>query len=384
MKQRRSHRSIRMLTSMLLVGVIAAGCGAVDDDITPSAAPAPVGSSASEPRVVSAEEGAAARTRFTPLSQSAELAPSGDAAMSSSVSCMVDNVATPEQVAESNADNVGLVEAFDRFGVEYTSSTDESGYLLVDYAYDDVVVQSVADSYWNTRYPVLPVPQEELDGIVAQNDVIAEQLDAAGVTYVRTTDEAGYEIIEYDYEDPTAQDAVNAAWSIIFPLEAPTAEQLAQQNDDNAKLMAAFDEAGIAYELVSDELGWAWLEWDDQDPATADEYVAILDELFPPMSIDPVVECAFVDGPIEGDLPAVEPIEIDMPVDEIDVVRPDDGPTPEQVLQRDAEVNTMIDGFTAAMVDFEVRGESPWQTVVFDLADDASIPVVAAIVSARG
>lgn len=402
MKPRVLPRWTRLIATSALVGLAATGCGVADETTgspvatsagTVAEAPAPAPDDADtgtiELRLLSAEEGVVARARYEPLKRSAEATTGALAADASTMDCPNAYVPTAEEVAEANAANEGLVEAFDRFGIEYTSSTDGVGYLAVDYAFDDVVAQSVADSYWNALYPVAPIPQEELDAAIAQNDIIAEQLEAAGVTYERTTDDVGYESIEYDYDDPAAQAAIDAAWVIISPPQPPTPEQLAQQTDDNIKLTNAFDDAGIAYELVTDELGWAWVEWDADDPATSEQYFAILDELYPPIAIEPLQECEFVEELIAIDMPTldvqpVDPLIDPMPIDELGEAPVDAEPTPEQVERRNAEVDAMVAGFGAASVTFEVVGESPWQTVVFDLEDASSVSVINEVLAARG
>ncbi|MEP1124789.1 MAG: hypothetical protein ABJH68_12965 [Ilumatobacter sp.] len=388
------------MTTTALVGLLAAGCGTASDSSEPASTAAAVTTEASvdtsaptepavdtdadadEPRVVSGEEGALARRAFEVLDRT-EVASSSVAVADSSMMCGGVYEPTAEEIAETNKDSEGLIEAFDRFGIAYTSSTDDVGYLSVDYAFDDVVARSVADSYWSARYPVEPIPQEELDAIVAQNDVVAGQFDAAGLDYERVTDESGYESVVYDYEDPAAQAAVDAAWLIISPPQPPTAEQLTQQNADNEKLTAAFDAAGLEYELVTDELGWAWVEWDDSNPDTAQAVADVFDELYPPVAIDPVMECEVVGEPVPIDLPTidVEPVE---PVEEIVEAPVDNGPTPEQIAASSAAVDAMVAGFTEAAVEFDVVGESPWQSVMFDLDDDASVQVIAGVRAGRG
>lgn len=411
MKPHASPRWARLVTTTLLIGLVAAGCGRNDesgaspvstDSVTTIdrgagvTTPAETGPETAEPRVVSAEEGMAARARFQPLQRSEQTESGAVMADTSTMDCESTFEPTPEDVAAANADNQGLVDTFDRFGIEYTSSNDDFGYLMVDYAFDDVVAQSVAESYWTARYPVEPVPQAELDAIVTQNDVVAEQLDAAGVAYERRTDDSGWESLEYDYEDPAAQAAVDAAWLIISPPQPPTPEQLSIQNEDNAKLMNAFDEAGIAYELVTDDLGWAWIEWDDDDPATSEKFDALVDELYPPITIEPIQECLFTQEPMPVDVPTldaeteellVDPMPVEepgvMPVEEPSVMPVDEGPAPEQVARRTAEIDAMVAGFTAAAVEHEQVGESPWQTVVFDLTNDASESVITDVLAGR-
>ena len=388
MRSRSTSTWMRLLSAATLSAIVAAGCGATNDTSSPSPTASAAQSSGSG--VVSAEDGVAARARYTPLTGSAEAASIEPGVGGSTAGCPTDYVPSADEVAESNAATAGLVVAFDRYGIDYTTSTDRVGLLLVDYGFDDVVAQSVAASYWDALYPVAPIEQAELDAMIATNDIIAEQFDAAGIAYTRRTDDSGWEAFEYDYDDPEAQAAMEQAWLIISPPQPPTPEQLLQQNIDNALVMDAFDEAEIAYELVTDELGWAWLEWDVNDPETSEQYFRIIDELYPPVSIEPVQGCELVDGGLGVDMPTLEaePIEETADSDASNGAEPETLPIDPDLAPADAErsiaeVDALVDGFSAASVDHRVVGDAPWQTVIFDLDNDASIAVVSAILAAR-
>ncbi|MFN3257094.1 MAG: hypothetical protein ACE37B_15510 [Ilumatobacter sp.] len=354
-----------------------------------------------EPRVVSAEEGVAARGRQAQFGAVSDGRVGAEAASADSTmvadECGVYEP-TQEDIDAANAESEALAAELDRFGIVYERSTDDFGYVMITYDYEDVVAQSVVDSYWSVRYPAEPIPQEELDAVRANNDVIAAALDDAGVAYTRTTDDSGWESIEYDYEDPAAQAAVDAAWLVIYPPEPPSPEVLAQQDEYNTELMAAFDAAGIQYQLVQDELGWAWVEWDYEDPAIGEQVAAVFDELYPPISVDPIIDCIAVDPLVEEvaveevaveevavEEVAVEEVAVD-PAEEL-TIEPapiDRGFSDEQIAARDAEVAALAAGFEAAGVTAELVGESPWQTVVFDSANEASVAVVASVLAARG
>ncbi len=370
----KSQRNCKRLSALSVVVVLAgfgtAACGS-EQEATPSESTAPA-SSDDAPRVVSAQEGAAARNRQPRFGAAAETGATTKLAADSIGGCEAYEP-TPEDIAASNAETEALAAELDRFGIAYERSVDDLGFVQIEYDYNDVVAQSVVDSYWTARYPVQPVPQEELDAVIAQNDVIATALDDAGVTYTRTTDESGWESIEYDYDDPAAQAAVDAAWLIISPPEPPSPEVLVEQTKQNDALMAAFDEAGIAYELVADELGWAWVEWDYEDPTVTEQVDAVFAELYPPVAIDPAIDC-----PASEDVAFEEPAVVDEPV-----LIEEPALTEEQVVARDADVAALVAGFEAAGVTAETVGDSPWNVVVFDIANEASVGVVAGVLAAR-
>ncbi|MEZ5340904.1 MAG: hypothetical protein R2706_05505 [Acidimicrobiales bacterium] len=197
--------------------------------------------------------------------------------------CPIDEpyVPTEEELAANNADTDGLAAAFDTAGISYTVITDDLGFTYLEYNYDDANAQSVADAYWNERYPIEPPAQEDLDRVRSDNDAIAAALDAAGLSYTRSTDELGWDSIEWDYEDPAAQAAVDTVYAELYPPQPPTADDIAYMTAENDRLAAAFDAAGIAYTRMSDELGWTWIEWDYNDESLFPAVQAVFDELYP-------------------------------------------------------------------------------------------------------
>ncbi len=353
--------------------------------------------------LLSAEEGAAARAERSlrlPVGGAESAAMSIDtriAADSMPIDCDVDYepyVPTEEELAEVNADADALAAMLEQYGITHQLITDPSGYRYVETDYADMVAVSVVSSFWEQRHPAVPPSQSELDAVVQQNDVLARYLDEAGVTYTRSTDAFGWESLEYDYENVTAQEAIDNAYAELYPPQPPTAEELATMTADNDKLAAAFDAAGIAYTRNSDELGWEWIDWDYEDEALNEKVYAVYSELYPPLPID---GCAMpmddsmtrevvVDGAADGgdELQTDEP---EAPAEEastIEEILPAEEFTPEQIAQRDAEAAALASGFEAAGVTVRVEGESPWQIVLFDVSNDAAVDVVASVLATRG
>jgi hypothetical protein len=344
--------------------------------------------------VLTAEEGAAAREERAALTAGVTAEGAAAASLVATDGRLADSalecggeiyVPTAEELAAVNADVDALAATFDTFGITYTTSVDDTGYAYIDYDYNDAVIQSVADSFWRDRYPVQPPAQEDLDSVRATNDVLAAALDAAGVAYTRTTDDAGWENLEWDYDNLDAQAAIDAAYAELYPPIPPSAEDLAYQSEENSKLMAAFDAAGVPYTLMTDELGWAWVEWDYLDESVNERVNAVFNALYPvDLAVDPEVGC-FSEGDAvavgeEGDATeaaVVDPAESSIAIEER-------GFTAEEIAARDADVDGLANGFAAAGVDYEVWGESPWRSVSFDINNDASVAVVAAAFAARG
>lgn len=424
-----AHKLTTAAASIVFASLIAASCGASDSSSTPADSPvvteAPVSTDGPTETpgtvgqddaviVVSASEGLQARASV------AERGAAASDSLAAESSLLVDGTCgvyqpSPEDIAESNATSEALAAAFDRFGISYDRATDDFGFLSIDYDSNDVIVQAVSESFWTSQFPseldIETIPQEQIDEIIATNDVIVTELDAAGVAYTRTTDDQGWENLEYDYDDPVAQEAVNAAWNIISPPQPPEPEVLAQMQTDNAAVAAALNSAGVEYQRYADDLGWEWIEWDYQDQAANDAVDAAYSELYPPIEIAPFDDCADVAMSAAGDLavtsgvaesneavesvtegaPAPEEVDADKPVDDLEPIFAEPEPpfedfaepTDEELAQRDAEVTAMIDGFTAAGVTFETYGESPWRGVVFDIDNEASVSVIRGILDAR-
>ena len=364
-------------------------------------------------------------------------------------------VPTPEDLAAANADTDGLAEVFDRFGVSYTRLADDYGYAWLEYDYEDVIAESVAASYWTALYPVQPPTVDELAANRAETDALAAAFDAAGVAYTRNSDESGWEWVEWDYEDPAAQAAADQVYGELYPPEPIPPEELDRIRAENDGLAAAFDAAGVAYTRTSDESGWEWVEWDYEDATaqqTVEQYFATLYPVEPclggPATDLPAPDDAVVSGPVQtepGDPddavtsgpveaepaePArpVEPgIAVDEPIpaEELDRIQAEnDGlaaaldaagvaytrgsdesgwewidwdyenpeaqrvveayydelyaPDPALVAAREAAVAALTGAFIDAGIDYEVRGESPYQALIFDLDAPGAPDAVAA------
>ncbi|MDH4362666.1 MAG: hypothetical protein OEY41_09225 [Acidimicrobiia bacterium] len=382
-----------MVLAGVLVGGGAAGYLVLRGDGDDSAAVSTDDTTADS--VLSAEAGMAARA------QRAQFAPGGGAGVAESATAKVaagadtaamcgpadggDYTPTAEDLANANADTEAQAAVFDTYGVAYTRFTDELGYLVLQWDTNDVVAQSVSDSFWADRYPVPEPTQAELDKVKADNDVIARHLDEAGIAYTRQTDDSGWETITYDYDDPAAQKAADAAYAELYPPVPPTAEEKAAMTADNDKLAAALDEAGVAYTRKSDELGWEWIEWDYDDPAVQTKVDAVFAELYPveggAVCLDTVEGIAGGSGDGRTAVAPADASGEETPGD--DGVAAFAEPTPEQIARRDAEAAALVDGFSQAGVRNELIGESPWQSVQFDITNKASVPVVADILAAR-
>jgi hypothetical protein len=426
---KRRSRLVAAAAGLAGLALVAGACGDDPAPTEPSAAVDTADTTDTTDGVVqvSATEGAAARAERDAVLGRAEAPLGSYGAEASTMTVASDQpipiegdcgiggepyVPTAEEIAAANADTDALAAVLDTYGVAYERIVDDLGFAYLETDYADVVAQSVVDSFWADRYPPEPIDPAELDRIRAENDRIAAALDAAGVAYTRQSDDSGWEWLEWDYENVAAQEAVEAVYAELYPPVPPSAEELERMHAENDRVAAAFDAAGITYTRMTDDAGWEWIEWDYEDPAAGEAAQKVFEELYPPMPMpEPIVcvEPALVD-PIEGEAVegaavesgvAEQPAEAEtLPAPADDAVTSeivvedrgeiaiepgvDSGFTPREIRRRDAAVAAMDAGFAAAGVEYEVVGESPWASVVFDIANPDAVAVIADILAQRG
>ncbi len=278
---------IRALAGALGLTFALSACSSLD---TPGAAGA---SDGEQSITVSAAEGAVARDmQSAALDADAKI--SSDLAIDCGIDEVYEP--TPEEIASSNADVDGLAAAFEAAGVAYTRSEDELGFVALEWDYESPVAQEVSDTYWAERYPPQPLPSEEVARLKAENDAIVAALEEVGAEYTRHPDPSGAEWIEWDYANAVASDAVETVYAELYPPVPPSTEEVEAAKAENDKLAEAFDAAGIVYTRKADDAGWEWIEWDYEDEQVSLAVQAVFDELYPfDPTVDPC-GAAHVDG----------------------------------------------------------------------------------------
>lgn len=100
----------------------------------------------------------------------------------------------------------------------------------------------------------------ELEGMREDNQRLAAALDEAGIAYEVVTAEDGWEYLEPADED---WEAFERAMGSLHEadLSGPHAEEMRAEND---ALAAYLDEAGVAYERITEDDGWEHVEPADQ------------------------------------------------------------------------------------------------------------------------
>lgn len=303
MNARSPHAPSRRVASLALGSFLflLSACGTSSPEGTGDA-----GGSSDGPEAVSAEAGIAARNQQAAAigRTAADGKLSADASLP--VDCGIGGEAyepTAEELAAANADTEALVEALETAGFAYTLTEDDLGFLSLEWDYANAEIQAVIDQFWTERYPPEPLPAEEVERLKAENDRLAAALDAVGAGYTRRSDASGAEWMEWDYENPEAQAAVEAVYAELYPPIPPTEEELATVRADADRLAAAFDAAGIDYVRMVDDLGWEWVEWDYDDPEIAGNVDAVFNELYPVAPLPEGTElCEVIDsGLVDGE-----------------------------------------------------------------------------------
>ncbi len=250
-----------------------------------------------------------------------------------------------EELARMAEENAGLIEALEAAGVSYEVRSEEGGYEWVEFDYEDPAAQEVAESYYNELYPSEPLPAEEIERIREENAGLTAALDAAGITYEVQVDESGYEWVEFDYEDPEAQEVVEGYYSELYPVIEggecegdheiewePTQEDIDRANAENQKLIEAFDEAGIDYTTETDDFGFVMVEWDWENP----EVQEVLDSIWGAENKERSARIA-------------------------------------------ADFDRLAAAFDAAGVSYELEGHDDCPTLIFDVEDPDALAAVASL-----
>ena len=328
---------------------------------------------------------------------------------------------TEEELAASRTEAEGLAAVLAAAGIEHTIESDPMGFSWVEYDDEDGVAQAVSNSYYRTLYPeewaepfdeeIYEIPDEELEHMREENAALTAVLDEAGIAYELMTDEGGWEWVDWDYEDPAAQEIVDAFYMERYPPEPVPEEELERIREENAGLMAALDAAGIAHELVTDEGGWEWVEWDFEDPAAQEAVDAYYAELFGDEWIGEGEHCVFHEEewvPTDEDIARSEAEVAEMSAVleaagvTFTVVEEDNGmrwvdfdyddPTAMEAMDAywmaqssenaaaiAADLDRLAAAFDAAGVDYVREGHDECETIIFDTTDAAALAAVASI-----
>jgi len=118
---------------------------------------------------------------------------------------------TPQEVIDQvNADNEALAQYLRDHGIEVTVTTDRHGMTMVEWDWEDPAAQLAVEDYYWNLYPM---PQEVIDQINADAEALAEFLRAKGFDATVTFDRHGVATTEFDWEDPAVQEALAEYWS---------------------------------------------------------------------------------------------------------------------------------------------------------------------------
>ena len=345
-----------------------------------------------------------------------------DAALIAESSCFIDP--PPDVIAEMAAENAELGALLDRYGIEYEEVEFPDGFSSIEYDWNDPIVESLVQSFYEDRYAP---SEEEIAEMQAINQALIDAFDAAGIDYGLDEFE-GHTWIDWDYEDEAANAVADEILEELHPdfeeLDVdfeetcfdeewePTEDELAEMTELNNALADAFDEAGLAYERIV-EGPFEWIEWDYDDDSANEIADSVYEEHY-----GPIDDCAVIFGDEFGEFEEFGPF-ADIEVIEDYEVTPDDfGEFPEgdffcdEIIAQGFIEGEFIEGefpdgiawpgdfddearhdtlhafaadLEAAGVEVNLHEEDEeyggWVWVTFDFENDAAIPVVQATIA---
>ncbi|NNK91381.1 MAG: hypothetical protein HKO87_03035, partial [Acidimicrobiia bacterium] len=209
-----------------------------------------------------------------------------------------DEELSQEEIDEVNAEAAALAAAFDAAGISYEMVTEDIGFTFVEWDWEDDAANEVAeqvfkDLYGDEEWFDEELPQDVIDEINAEGAALAAAFDAAGVSYEMVTEDIGITYPEWDWEDEAAEAVADEFYKDLYGDEEWFDEELPQEvideiNAEGAALAAAFDAAGVSYEMVTDEMGVTYPEWDWEDDAAKD----VVDQFYADLGWDDeFIEC---------------------------------------------------------------------------------------------
>jgi hypothetical protein len=283
-------------------------------------------------------------------------------AETSIVECGDDWQPSAEEIAQANEENRALAEVLAAAGVDAEATTDPVGFEYVGWDYSDGVAQAVVNSFYRSRYPdegsfEEVISEEDLEHIRDENASLMAALDDAGIAYELVAEAAGFEWVEWDYEDPAARDVVDGFYGEHYGDEfdegfefgeafegelheacfggeewEPSQDEIDQNNAETEAMAAAFEAAGIDYTIQDDELGFRWLDRDFEDR----EAQAVADAFW---------------GHDHDQMAA----------------------------EISADLDRLAAAFDAAGIEYVREGHEECETIIFDTADDAALLAVATL-----
>ena len=198
-----------------------------------------------------------------------------------------------ELLDELNGEGQALAEAFDAAGIDYQLGTDDEGVTFPEWDKSDAAANQVAEDFFESGVEkgffttdVMDLPPELVEELNAEGQELADALDAAGMSYEMVTDPAGVAFPEWDWDDEAANEVAEQFLGtkhgecddiILSDIDMDLPQDFIDEiNADGAALAAALDAAGVSYELITDDHGVTFPEWDPSDEAAN----AVAEEFF--------------------------------------------------------------------------------------------------------
>ncbi len=229
-------------------------------------------------------------------------------------------------VATNNISTLGLVDVLDRFGADVGLFGTPDGFVFGEWDYQSAVVSAIATSWYQTMtFPDValpdfdeeipiecfgPIPEEELAQQQAYVDAVVAAFTEAGIAHEVVTD-GPFTFVEFDFDDPEAAAIEFAIAEEIFgPFDEIPEEELEFQRAFNDALAEAFTNAGVEFERVTLPDGWEIIEYDFEDENALQIEQEVAEEFFGPFGGDFDPNLCFVPEFESGFFPPFEPREL--------------------------------------------------------------------------
>jgi hypothetical protein len=275
-------------------------------------------------------------------------------------------------VAVNNLSTLDLITLLDDFGADVALFATPERFVFANWDYTNPVVGSIVNSWFDDApFPEIapadlpedipaecfgPIPEEELAQQQAFVDALVAAFIEAGIEHEVISD-GPFSFVDYDTDDEEAVAIEFAVAEQIFgPFEPVPEEALEEQRAFNDALAEAFTAAGIAFERVTLPDGWELIEFDVEDEAALEIEMQVAEEFFGGFDDGFDPNLCFVPEFEPGFLPEFEPRDLSL-----------------GELERIDELNAAIaSAFDAEGIPFTINNDGSFPQISWDFLDRAA------------
>ena len=272
-------------------------------------------------------------------------------------------------VAVNNLSTLDLITLLDDFGADVALFATPERFVFADWDYTNPVVGAIVNSWYDDMpYPEIaptespeeipaecfgPIPEEDLAQQQAFVEALVAAFTEAGIEHEVITD-GPFSYVDYDLDNDAAVAIEFAIAEEIFgPFEPIPEEELEEQRAFNDALADAFTAAGIAFERVTLPDGWEFIDYDLEDEAALQIEMQVAEEFFGGFDDAFDPNLCFVPEFEPGFLPDFEPRDLSL-----------------GELERIDELNAAIaSAFDAEGIPFTVNDDGSFPQISWDFLD---------------